>query len=63
MAAAIIFAVLSALSSAGSAVLQRFAAVDHKSKAAAAGTAAGPAWLNAINLYFARRSAQRPAGS
>ena len=34
MAAAIIFAVLSALSSAGSAVLQRFAAVDHKSKAA-----------------------------
>jgi drug/metabolite transporter (DMT)-like permease len=53
MAAAIVFAVLSALSSAGSAVLQRFAAVDHKSKAAeaaAAGAAAGPAWRNAINL-------------
>jgi drug/metabolite transporter (DMT)-like permease len=50
MAAAIVFAVLSALSSAGSAVLQRFAAVDHKSKAAEAGAAAGPAWRNAINL-------------
>ena len=53
MAAAIIFAVLSALSSAGSAVLQRFAAVDHKSKAAeaaAAGAAAGQAWRNALNL-------------
>ncbi|HXP53750.1 MAG TPA: DMT family transporter [Streptosporangiaceae bacterium] len=44
MAAAIIFAVLSALSSAGSAVLQRRAAVDHKS------AAAGPGWRGAISL-------------
>jgi drug/metabolite transporter (DMT)-like permease len=44
MAAAIIFAVLSALSSAGSAVLQRRAAVDHKS------TAAGSGWRGAISL-------------
>jgi drug/metabolite transporter (DMT)-like permease len=44
MATAIIFAVLSALSSAGSAVLQRLAAVDHKS------AAAGSGWRNAISL-------------
>jgi drug/metabolite transporter (DMT)-like permease len=44
MAAAIIFAVLSALSSAGSAVLQRLAAVGHKS------TAAGSGWRGAISL-------------
>ena len=45
MAAAIIFAVLSALSSAGSAVLQRRAAVDHKSAAAA-----GSGWRSALSL-------------
>jgi drug/metabolite transporter (DMT)-like permease len=44
MAAAIVFAVLSALSSGGSAVLQRLAAVDHKA------TAAGTGWRAAISL-------------
>jgi drug/metabolite transporter (DMT)-like permease len=44
MAAAIIFAVLSALSSAVTAVLQRRAAVDHQA------TAAGSAWHRAISL-------------
>jgi drug/metabolite transporter (DMT)-like permease len=44
MAAAIIFAILSALASAGSAVLQRMAAVDHQS------AAAGSGWRAAISL-------------
>ena len=44
MAAAILFAVLSALSSAGSAVLQRRAAVDHGE------TVAGSGWRGAISL-------------
>jgi drug/metabolite transporter (DMT)-like permease len=45
MPAAILFAVLSALSSAGSAVLQRRAAVDHKSAAAAES-----GWRSALSL-------------
>ena len=55
MAAAIVFAVLSALSSGGSAVLQRLAVVDHKA------TAAGTGWRAAISLV--RRPAATSAGA